>query len=293
MTVTEHQDFESSPDAYKVKLEAFEGPLDLLIHLIRKHEVNIYDIPISLITERYLGYIELMQELNLDVAGEFLVMAATLIHLKSRTLLPRPDPAQEDGGPEEDPREALVRRLLEHQKYKAAAELLHERETLRGAQFMRPDARVADAAGADYEPELEVDLFSLLAAFRGVLERANRRPRMVLPPEEMSIELRIEQLLSRLSETEACGFEDLFSDGDGSRPFMIVTFLALLEMIRLKLIRVFQAGGFGPIRVYKRARPADAPHPIGDPQQYGGSKRTRPTDHVGRVLFRPRRPGPF
>jgi len=264
--VTEHQDFESSPDAYKVKLESFEGPLDLLIHLIRKNEVNIYDIPISLITEQYLGYIELMQELNLDVAGEFLVMAATLIHLKSRTLLPRPDPAQEDGGPEEDPREALVRRLLEHQKYKAAAELLHERETLRGAQFMRPDARVADAAGDDYEPELEVDLFSLLAAFRGVLERASRRPLMVLPPEEMSIELRIEQLLSRLSETEACGFEDLFSDGDGSRPFMIVTFLALLEMIRLKLIRVFQAGGFGPIRVYKRARPADAPHPIGDPQ---------------------------
>lgn len=264
--MTEHQDFESSPDAYKVKLESFEGPLDLLIHLIRKNEVNVYDIPISLITEQYLGYLELMQELNLDVAGEFLVMAATLIHLKSRTLLPRPDPAQEEGGPEEDPREALVRRLLEHQKYKAAAELLHERETLRGAQFMRPDARVADAAGDDYEPELEVDLFSLLAAFRGVLERANRRPRMVLPPEQMSIELRIEQLLSRLSETEACGFEDLFSDGDDSRAFMIVTFLALLEMIRLKLIRVFQSGGFGPIRVYKRARPADAPHPIGDPQ---------------------------
>jgi segregation and condensation protein A len=264
--VTEHQDFESSPDAYKVKLESFEGPLDLLIHLIRKNEVNVYDIPISLITEQYLGYLELMQELNLDVAGEFLVMAATLIHLKSRTLLPRPDPAQEDGGPEEDPREALVRRLLEHQKYKAAAELLHERETLRGAQYMRPDARVADAAGDDYEPELEVDLFSLLAAFRGVLERANRRPRMVLPPEQISIEDRIEQLLSRLSETEACGFEDLFSDGDDSRPFMIVTFLALLEMIRLKLIRVFQSGGFGPIRVYKRARPADAPHPIGDPQ---------------------------
>ena len=264
--MTEHQDFESSPDAYKVKLESFEGPLDLLIYLVRKHEVDVYDIPISLITEQYLGYLELMQELNLDVAGEFLVMAATLIHLKSRTLLPRPDPTQEDGGPEEDPREALVRRLLEHQKYKAAAELLHERETVRGAQFMRPDARVADAAGEDYEPELEVDLFSLLAAFRGVLERANRRPRMVLPPEQMSIEDRMAQLLSRLSETEACGFEDLFSDGDDSRAFMIVTFLALLEMIRLKLIRVFQAGGFGPIRVYKRARPADAPHPIGDPQ---------------------------
>jgi segregation and condensation protein A len=259
-------DFESSPDAYKVKLDSFEGPLDLLIHLIRKNEVNVYDIPIALITEQYLGFITLMQELNLDVAGEFLVMAATLIHIKSRTLLPRPDPSQDDMGLEEDPREALVRRLLEHQKYKAAAELLHDRETVRSAQFMRPDASVAEAAGDEYEPELEIDLFSLLAAFKGVLERANRRPHMVLPPEQLSIEARIDQLLDRLSVTEACGFEDLFADGDGSRPFMIVTFLALLEMIRLKLIRVFQSGGFGPIRVYKRARPADAPHPIGDPQ---------------------------
>jgi segregation and condensation protein A len=263
--VNEHTDFESSPDAYQVKLEAFEGPLDLLLHLIRKSELNIYDIPIALITEQYLGYITLMQDLNLDVAGEFLVMAATLIHIKSRTLLPRPDPTQEEGGPEEDPREALVRRLLEHQKYKAAAELLHDRETLRSAQFMRPDARVADAAGDDYEPELEVDLFGLLTAFKGVLERASRRPMVVLPPSQMSIEDRIKQVLGRLSETEACGFEDLFGDGDGSRPFLIVTFLALLEMIRLKLIRVFQSGGVGPIRVYKRARPADAPHPIDDP----------------------------
>ena len=263
--MNENIDFESSPDAYQVKLDAFEGPLDLLLHLIRKSELNIYDIPIALITEQYLGYITLMQDLNLDVAGEFLVMAATLIHIKSRTLLPRPDPTQEDGGPEEDPREALVRRLLEHQKYKAAAELLHDRETLRSAQYMRPDERVADAAGDEYEPELEVDLFGLLSAFKGVLERASRRPMVILPPSQMSIEDRIKQVLGRLSETEACGFEDLFGDGDGSRPFLIVTFLALLEMIRLKLIRVFQSGGVGPIRVYKRARPADAPHPIDDP----------------------------
>ena len=264
--MTEHTDFESSPDAYQVKLDSFEGPLDLLLHLIRKSEVNIYDIPIALITEQYLGCIELMQAMNLDVAGEFLVMAATLIHIKSRTLLPRPDPSQDEAGLEEDPREALVRRLLEHQKYKAAAELLHDRETLRGAQFGRPDGSVAGAVGDAYEPELEVDLFSLLAAFRGVLERASRRPPMVLPPAQISIEDRIHQLLGRVSATEACGFEDLFMDGDGSRPFMIVTFLALLEMIRLKLIRVFQSGNFGAIRVYKRARPADAPHPIGDPQ---------------------------
>jgi segregation and condensation protein A len=257
--------FESSADAYRVKLDSFEGPLDLLLHLIRKSEVNIYDIPISLITEQYLDYIKLMEEMNLDVAGEYLVMAATLIHIKSRTLLPRPDPAQDDAEPEEDPREALVRRLLEHEKYKAAADMLHDRETLRGAQYGRPDASVAAAAGDAYEPEVEADLFGLLAAFRGVLERASRRPPMVLPPDQISIEDRIRQLLDRLSETEACGFEELFEDGDGSRAFMIVTFLALLEMIRLKLIRVSQVGSFGAIRVYKRARPADAPRPIGDP----------------------------
>ena len=110
----------------------------------------------------------------------------------------------------------------------------------------------------------------LLAAFRGVLERASRRPRMVIPPERISIEDRIHQLMGRLSETDACGFEDLFEDGDGSKGFMIVTFLALLEMIRLKLIRVFQSGD-GAIRVYKRERPVDAPHPIGDPDTEGGT----------------------
>jgi segregation and condensation protein A len=256
-------EFESILEAYPVRLANFEGPLDLLLHLIKKNEVNIYDIPIKRITQQYLEYIDLMQELNLDVAGEFLVMAATLIHIKSRMLLPRPDPAQED--PEEDPREALVRRLLEHQKFKAAAELLHERETLRSAQWTRADGPIAEIAGEAPEPEVEVDLFSLISAFRAVVERARQRPKMYLPGEQMPIEDRIEQLLTRLSETEACGFEDLFGDVQ-TRAGLIVTFLALLEMIRLKLVRVFQSGGMGPIRVYKRARPADAPHPILDPE---------------------------
>ena len=259
-------DFESALEAYPIRLQHFEGPLDLLIHLIKKNEVNIYDIPIALITHQYLEYLSLMQELNLDLAGEFLVMAATLIHIKSRMLIPRPTPEVDGELDEEDPREALVRRLLEHQKFKAAAELLHERETLRSAQHRRPDAAVAEAAGEEQEPELEVDLFSLLAAFRGVLERAKSRPRVVLPPEQMSIEQRIEQLLERLSETEAVGFEELFADAN-TRAALIVTFLALLEMIRLKLIRAFQSGSFGPIRVYKRSRPADAPHPSRDPEQ--------------------------
>ena len=258
-------DFESALEAYPIRLENFEGPLDLLLHLIRKHEVNIHDIPIALITEQYLQYIELMQELNLDIAGEFLVMAATLIHIKSRTLLPRPPTDEEMAAEEEDPREALVRRLLEHERFKAAAELLHERETVRSAQWPRSDAAVAGVAGEEVEPELEVDLFSLLAAFRGVLERAKHRPKVLLPPEQISIESRIEVLLTRLSETEACGFEDLFGDVSG-RGDLIVTFLALLEMIRLKLVRIFQSGPFGEIRVYRRARPADAPHPIRDPQ---------------------------
>jgi segregation and condensation protein A len=263
------QDFESSVDAFAVKLENFEGPLDLLLFLIRKSEVSIHDIPISLITTQYLRTIELMQELNLDVAGEFLAMAATLIHIKSKMLLPRPETAAGVEGEEEDPRDALVRRLIEHQRFKAAAELLHEREQVRSAQWLRPDGRIAAIAGEGYEPEIEVDLFSLLSAFQAVIERAKQRPRMVLPAEQISIEARIDQLLARLSEHEACGFEELFADAH-DRGALIVTFLALLEMIRLKVVRVFQSGSFGPIRVYKRERPVDAPHPIGDPEAQRG-----------------------
>src|SRR6188508_1411415 len=184
-------EFESMLEDYPVRLINFEGPLDLLLHLIKKHEVDIYDIPIALITAQYLEYLDLLAELNLDLAGEFLVMAATLIHIKSRTLLPRPDPTQED--PEEDPREALVRRLLEHQRFKAAAELLHEKEIQRSAQWGRPDGSITDVVGEAPEPEIDVDLFSLMAAFRQVLDRARRRPTVLLPPEQISIETRIEQ----------------------------------------------------------------------------------------------------
>jgi segregation and condensation protein A len=242
-------EFESILEDYPVRLASFEGPLDLLLHLIKKSEVSIYDIPVTLITRQYLDYLDLMKEMNLDVAGEFLVMAATLIHVKSRMLLPRPDPTQED--PQEDPREALMRRLLEHQKFKAAAELLHEREIERSAQWVRPDGRVTDVIGEAPEPEVDVDLFSLMSAFRQVLDRIRQRPHVVLPAEQIPIELRIEQLMAKLASGQACGFEDLFSDVM-TRAGVVVTFLALLEMIRLKLVRVFQQGNFGPIRVYKR-----------------------------------------
>src|SRR5947209_4548282 len=143
----EHPEFESAADAFPIKLSNFEGPFDLLLHLIKKHEVSIHDIPISLIAQQYLDAITFMQELNLDIAGEFLVMAATLIHIKSKMLLPRPETAAGVEGDADDPRDALVRRLLEHQKFKAAAGLLHEREQLRSAQWLRPDARIAGVSG--------------------------------------------------------------------------------------------------------------------------------------------------
>jgi segregation and condensation protein A len=254
--------FESTLESCPVRLDNFEGPLDLLLHLIKKQEINVYDIPIAAIAQQYLAYLALMQELDLELAGDFLVMAATLIHIKSRMLLPRPSPEQED--PLEDPRDVLVRRLIEHQRYKAAAELLHERETVRSAQWHRPDERVANLAGAECEPELDVDLFSLLSAFRAVLARARQRPQVIVPAEQVSIETRMQQLLDRLSERDASGFEDLFAD-TATRGDLVVTFLAILELIRLRLVRVFQAGPFGPIRVYKRAAAGPTgPRPAGD-----------------------------
>ena len=206
--------FESLLEAYPIKVANFEGPLDLLLFLIRKHEIDIQDIPIALITEQYLEYLELMQDLDLLGVGDFLLMSATLIYIKSRALLPRPVSSEE--GSEEDPREALMLRLIEHRKFKAAAELLHERETVRSAQWGRPDDRISEIAGEEYEPELEVDLFSLLTAFQAVVERAKQRPSMALPIEQISIETRIEQLVARLSETEACGFEELFADASSA-----------------------------------------------------------------------------
>ena len=250
-------DFESVLEDYPIKLENFEGPLDLLLHLIRTNDINIYDIPILPITKQYLDYLDLMEELDLDVAGDFLVMAATLIHIKARMLVPRLEHETEDEDDTEDPRAVLVRRLIEHEKYKAAAELLHERETVRSAQWGRPDERVTDIAGEPFERELEVDLFGLLQAFEAVIKRARERPGVPVPGEAVSIETRTRQLMMRLSETEACRFEDLFDEAN-SRVDLITTFLALLEMLRLRLIRVFQSGSFGPIRVYRRARPQSA-----------------------------------
>ena len=174
-------DFESSADAYPVKLDQFEGPLDLLLHLIKKNEVNIHDIPIALITQQYLETIQLMQELNLDVAGEFLVMAATLIHIKSKMLLPRPEPAAARTD-EEDPRDALVRRLLEHQKFKAAAELLHEREQLRARSGSGPTSAWPRSPATSTSRSSRSISSACMAAFQAVVERAKQRPKVCCRP---------------------------------------------------------------------------------------------------------------
>ena len=251
--------FESILPDYPVRLTNFEGPLDLLIHLIKKHEVDVYDIPIALISQQYIDYLDLMREINLDVAGEFLVMAATLIHIKSRMLVPRVEAGVEADEPDEDPRNALVQRLLEHQRFKAAAEMLHECETVRSAQWTRPDERLAELAGAPFERELEADLFSLLQAFQAVLARArDRQPAIRLPAEVVSIEARMQEMLARLTKSSSCGFDELFADLS-SRQEIIVTFLATLELIRTKLIRVLQARVCGPIRIYLSERAAEAP----------------------------------
>ena len=253
-------DFESILPDYPVRVNDFDGPLDLLIHLIKKNEVDIYDIPIVLVTEQYLEYLDLMREIDLDVAGDFLVMAATLIQIKSRMLVPRIETAAEETE-EEDPGEALVRRLLEHQQFKAAAEMLHDRETLRSAQWTRPDARVEEISGAPFERELEVDLFSLLQAFQAVLARRRGLPQVPLPEEIVPIEVRMREVLGRLSPDEPARFEDLFDDAS-SRRDLITTFLALLELIRLNLIRVLQAGPFGAMQLFRRDLAAGGPAPI-------------------------------
>lgn len=228
---------------YQVKLSVFEGPLDLLLHLIRVQEIDIYDIPIARITEQYLACLDLMQVMNLDIAGEWLVMAATLTYIKSRMLLPRPA-EDEDGGDEEDPRQELVDKLLEYQRVKALAMDLKERELVERDVFGRPAAEAPE----DDEPLFDVELSDLLAVYSEVLARlpAEEARRMVI--EEMSVTEMIHTIAERLSGRGHLAFEDIF-EGAASRLEVVVAFLAILEMLRFKLIHVQQRHRCGPIRV--------------------------------------------
>ena len=231
--------------SYRVRLEIFEGPLDLLLHLIKKDEVDIYDIPIARITDQYRQYLELMQDMNLDVAGEYLVMAATLVHVKSRMLLPLSEADSEE--PEEDPRADLVQQLLEYQRYREVALALGERPLLMRDVFQRePGAPVRDEEGVRLR---DVSLADLLEAFREVLERSLRESFHEIVTEEVSVAECIDLVLRRLAVDGPLRFRDLFA-GAPNRRRLVATFLALLELVKNQAVRARQEDECGEILLF-------------------------------------------
>src|SRR5215813_2045520 len=231
---------------YQVRIENFEGPLDLLLHLIKKSEINIYDIPIHLIAQQYLTYIEAMEDLNLTVAGEFLVMAATLLQIKSKMLLPVDETVvDEEDGP--DPREELVRRLLEYKKFKEAARQLDEHERLWREIYSRAQSPVVEL-GSDETLLDNVSLFDLVDALQGILDRNPGKKLMEILPDNLTVRDQMNTILEVLERQESVNFVELFEPAC-HRLVIIVTFLALLELIRLRTARVFQPDHFGPILV--------------------------------------------
>ncbi len=233
-----------------VKLEVYEGPLDLLLDLIRKQELNIYDIPIATITAQYLDYLRRLEELNIDVAGEFIFMAATLIYIKSRMLLP-PDPT---APPDEleDPRADLVHRLLEHEKFKIAAEMLQSKRLVEDAAWSRPG--IGEFQEAEDEPGFAVSVFDLISTFREILERAKKRPQLEIRREEVTVAQMIAHVRQRLlASSGPVPLEDLIA-GFAWRQALIALLLALLELVRLRAIRLRQQELFAPISVHKATR---------------------------------------
>lgn len=253
----EGEETELKGEPFAVNLSAFEGPLDLLLHLCQKHELNILDIPISFVTEKYLEFLNLMTNLELDVAAEYLVMAATLAHIKSKMLLPAPPAGQDDEiqEEEEDPREALIRRLLEYQKYKQAAADLQARGVSGRDVFTRGVA-IEEAAPSGLPPLAEVPLFSLLEAFQAVLSRSKIEITHDVVTDRISITDRIHELAEFLQTRKQVTFDDLFS-GTKTKFELIITFMALLEMSRLKMTRLTQTGPLAQIYIESSGEPAD------------------------------------
>lgn len=233
---------------FVIELKEFAGPLDLLLHLIQKHELQILDLPIAFVTEKYLAYLNLMEELNLDVASEYLLMAATLAHIKSKMLLPSPPVDQDDAISIEeqiDPREELIRRLLEYQKYKQAAEHLGSRNVAGRDVFVRT-ATPPEAEGP--APLAEIGLYKLLDAFQAVLKRAKMDLAREISAERVTIQERIAQITEFLASRKSTRFEDLF-EKIATRYELVVTFLAILEMAKMRLLRVYQADAQAPLHI--------------------------------------------
>jgi segregation and condensation protein A len=266
---------------YKISLDLFEGPLDLLLHLVKKHELPILDIPVSFITEKYLEHLELMRSMNLDVAGEYLLMAATLVHLKSRELLPTPDPLPvEDatGEDEEDPRQELIRRLLEYQKYKDAAAGLGDRPVVGRNVWTRGSAIELEGVGQVEAPLEDVPVFKLVEALADVLKKARVKISHEVIADRLSITDRINQLVDRLESEGTFSFRSCFSfledgvarSGAQLKHDVVVTFLAILEMTKLKLIRIVQPGQAEDITITRAVEDlkARAKHGISGDEEY-------------------------
>ena len=236
--------------AYQVQLESFEGPLDLLLYLIQKDQLDIYDIPIASITDQYLQYLEVIQMLSLDTAGDFLVMAATLLRIKARLLLPVQAEEELD---EEDPRADLVRRLLEYKRYKEAAARLREHEDERRRYHLR-QSRFPFLAQLELEPPLRLEMFDLLSAMAGVFDRLQSSPVHAVRREPYTVEQKIALIRERLASAESVRFDELFTD-DAIKMEVIVTFIAILELVKRGELRFFQTEAQGPIWL----RPGECP----------------------------------
>ena len=258
------QDLYIPPYALQVFLEAFEGPLDLLLYLIRRQNIDILDIPIAEITKQYVQYIELMKEMQLELAGEYLVMAAMLAEIKSRMLLPRAETEEED---EEDPRAELVRRLQEYERFKKAAQDIEDLPRLERDVF----PAVAEAPERKVVEQLpDITLKELLLAFHDVLKRAEMFSNLHVTREPLSVRQRMSEVLSRVKAGTFTGFAELFDPEEG-RLGVAVTFLALLELLRESLIEVVQASEFAPLHVRAastvRLVTEDDPPPAADSSQ--------------------------
>jgi segregation and condensation protein A len=230
----------------KISLQLYEGPLDLLLDLIRKHKLDIYDIPIAEVTGQYLDYLHLMKEMNVNLASDFLLMAAQLIYLKSRTLLP-PDPDADPEQEEEDPRDELVRRLLEHEKFKNAAQMLYQKEMVEKAAWSRPGR--LDVEEDELEPEMTATLFDMMSVFRDILLRFDERPPMTVEREEFSIEQMARLIQDEMRRrSDGISFRGLMERFSTKRA-LITAFLALLELARLQALFIGQKDAFDDIHL--------------------------------------------
>jgi segregation and condensation protein A len=234
---------------YAIKLDIFEGPLDLLLYLIKKNEIDIYNIPVALITEQYLQYLKIIKSLNLDLAGEYLVMASTLVHIKSKMLLPVPDePSEEET--DEDPRAELVRQLLEYQTFKEAATALEARPHLDRDVFTRsvPIDNLEKLTEED-DDLMEVNVFELIEAFHRLVSRIDKKELLEIDLEKMSLADIINDVMERLTREKNLTFEELLGEKIDRRR-IIYTFLAILELIKMKMVKAYQTSAFGVIRIF-------------------------------------------